>query len=181
MRSSEIRLRKLKLKLRDNALLTTRPPVLPPGSNRFSQSWLYRAITPWIILIASNIKEEVLFHLNAGCSTYFLQNYTTMEVFWLQQECLVKNLYRDLPHNGDEDLKSIHLCRDFIWLMLANNTSSKLSYSPLEPRFMESNAAGVDGFFQSIKILSMTSFRRDVKSWAPCRRFTVCKRTSSQN
>ena len=29
MRSSEIRLRKLKLRLRDNALLTTRPPVLP--------------------------------------------------------------------------------------------------------------------------------------------------------
>ena len=37
----------------------------------------------------------------------------------------------------------------------------------------------VDEFFQSVKILSMTSFRREVKPWVPCRRFTACKRTSS--
>ena len=37
-----------------------------------------------------------------------------------------------------------------------------LSYSPLDPRFAGSNPAGVDGFFQSVKILSMTSFGREV-------------------
>ena len=36
-------------------------------------------------------------------------------------------------------------------------------------------------FFQSVKILSMTSFGREVKSWGPCRRFTARKRTSSRN
>ena len=39
-----------------------------------------------------------------------------------------------------------------------------LSYSPLDPRFAGSIPAGVDGFFfQSIKILSMTSFGREIK------------------
>ena len=38
-----------------------------------------------------------------------------------------------------------------------------LSYSPLDLRFAGSNPAGVDGFFQSIKILSMTSFGREVQ------------------
>ena len=35
--------------------------------------------------------------------------------------------------------------------------------------------------FQSLKILNMTSFRREVKPWVPCRTFTVRKRTSSRN
>ena len=48
-----------------------------------------------------------------------------------------------------------------------------LSYSPLDLRFAGSNPAGDDGFFQSIKILSMTSFGREVKPWVPCRRFTA--------
>ena len=56
-----------------------------------------------------------------------------------------------------------------------------LSYSPLDPRFAGSIPAGVDGFFQSVKILSMTSFGRDVKLRAPCRRFTARKRTLSRN
>ena len=51
----------------------------------------------------------------------------------------------------------------------------------LDPRFAGSIPAGVDGFFQSVKILSMTSFGREVKPWVPCRRFTVRKRTSSRN
>ena len=38
-----------------------------------------------------------------------------------------------------------------------------LSYSPLDPRFAGSNPAGVDGFYQSVKILSMASFGREVK------------------
>ena len=36
-------------------------------------------------------------------------------------------------------------------------------------------------FFQSINILNMTSFGREVKPWVPCRRSTARKRTSSQN
>ena len=56
-----------------------------------------------------------------------------------------------------------------------------LSYSPLDPRFLGSNPAGVNGFFQSVKILSMTSFGREVKLWVLCRRFTARKRTSSWN
>ena len=56
-----------------------------------------------------------------------------------------------------------------------------LSYSPLDPRFAGSIPAGVDGFFQSVKILSMTSFEREGKPWVPCRRFTARKRTSSRN
>ena len=44
-----------------------------------------------------------------------------------------------------------------------------------------------DGFFQSVKILSMTSFRREVKMWVLCCRFTHVKepqaeiRASEQN
>ena len=36
-------------------------------------------------------------------------------------------------------------------------------------------------FFQSVEILVMTSFEREVKPWVPCRRFTARKRTSSRN
>ena len=36
-------------------------------------------------------------------------------------------------------------------------------------------------FFQSVKILSMTSFGREVKPWVPYRRFMARKRTSSRN
>ena len=52
---------------------------------------------------------------------------------------------------------------------------------PLDARFAGSNPAGVDEFFQSVKILSMTSFEREVKPWVPCSRFTARKRTSSRN
>ena len=41
--------------------------------------------------------------------------------------------------------------------------------------------AWVDGFFQSVKILSMTSFGREVNPWVPCRRLQARKRTSSRN
>ena len=40
-----------------------------------------------------------------------------------------------------------------------------LSYSPLDVRFAGSNPAGVNGLFQSVKILSKTSFGREVKPW----------------
>ena len=42
-----------------------------------------------------------------------------------------------------------------------------LSYSPLDPRFAGSVPAGVDRFFQSVKILSMIFFGREVKPWVP--------------
>ena len=47
----------------------------------------------------------------------------------------------------------------------------------LDARVARSIPAGVDGFFQSVKILSMTCFGREVKPWVPCRRFTARKRT----
>ena len=56
-----------------------------------------------------------------------------------------------------------------------------LSHSPLDPRFAGSILAEVDGFFQSVKILSMTSFEEEVKPWVPCSRFSARKRISSRN
>ena len=56
-----------------------------------------------------------------------------------------------------------------------------LSYSPLDPRFAGSIPAWVDRLFQSVKILSMTSFGREVKPRVPCSRFTARKRASGQN
>ena len=41
-----------------------------------------------------------------------------------------------------------------------------LSYSHLDPRFAGSIPVGVDGFFRSVEILSMTSFGREVKPWS---------------
>ena len=55
-----------------------------------------------------------------------------------------------------------------------------LSYLPLDPRFVGSIPAGVDGFFQSAKNLSMTSFGREVKPWVPCRRFTPRKEPQTE-
>ena len=43
LRSSEVRLRKLTIRLRDNCLLTRRSHILSSGSNRFSRSWLFGA------------------------------------------------------------------------------------------------------------------------------------------
>ena len=54
-------------------------------------------------------------------------------------------------------------------------------------RYAGSNPGDVDGIFQGIKILSMTSFGREVKPWFLCHRFTACKkpqveiRASEQN
>ena len=45
-------------------------------------------------------------------------------------------------------------------LKLSTAVVQWLSYSPLNPRFAGSIPAGVDGFFQSVKILSMTSIGR---------------------
>ena len=51
----------------------------------------------------------------------------------------------------------------------------------LDPRFAGSNPAGgsMDSF-QSIKILSMTSFGREVEYWVPCRRFTHVKEAEAE-
>ena len=58
---------------------------------------------------------------------------------------------------------------------------SWLSHSPVDPRFAGLNPTGVDGLFNSVKILSMTSFGREVKLCVFCCRFMAHKRTSSQN
>ena len=51
LRSSEIWLKKLKLRLRDNTFLRTRPPVLPSRSNHFSWSWFLGAVAPRIFFL----------------------------------------------------------------------------------------------------------------------------------
>ena len=48
VRSSEIWLRKLKLRQKENVLLTTRPFALPCASNHFSRSWLFGSVESWI-------------------------------------------------------------------------------------------------------------------------------------
>jgi hypothetical protein len=45
--------------------------------------------------------------------------------------------------------------------------------SPLDPRFMGSNLAEVDGFLRVIKIHSTTSLRREVKPGVPCHTFVA--------
>ena len=55
-----------------------------------------------------------------------------------------------------------------------------LSYSPLDPRYAGSNQAGVDGFFQRVKIVSMTYFGTEGKQWVPCRRYMARKGASSR-
>ena len=66
------------------------------------------------------------------------------------------------------------------WWKISTLMVPWLSYSPLNPRFAGSYLAGVNGFFQSIKILSMTSFRREVKQWVPCRRFMQVKEPQAE-
>ena len=53
------------------------------------------------------------------------------------------------------------------WSMISSTPVVQwLSYSTLDPRFTGSIPARVDGLFQSIKILSMTSFGREVSRWS---------------
>jgi hypothetical protein len=61
-----------------------------------------------------------------------------------------------------------------------NNSSSgfgglEVACWPLEPKFKGSNPAEAVEFFRAKKILSTSSFGREVKLWVPCRRFTECK------
>ena len=81
----------------------------------------------------------------------------------------------------------IEIVQNFISIDI---TLSKLSVYPVDPVIIIlATGFEVRGFdpgrgrwiFQSVKILSMTSFGREVKPWVPCRRFTACKRTSSRN
>ena len=50
----------------------------------------------------------------------------------------------------------------------------------LDPRFGGSHPAGVDRYFQRLKILSMTSFGREVKPCVPCRRFTAREKPQAE-
>jgi hypothetical protein len=45
---------------------------------------------------------------------------------------------------------------------------------PLDPRFMDSNAAEDDGFLRAIKICNMTCFEGEVKLSAQCCKFMAC-------
>ena len=47
-------------------------------------------------------------------------------------------------------------------------------------RFAGSIPAVVHGFFQSVKILSLTSFGRELMPWVPCRRFTARKKPQAE-
>ena len=51
MRSSEIRLRKLKSRLKYKRFANHKAPILPFGRNHFSQSWLFGAVVPRIYLL----------------------------------------------------------------------------------------------------------------------------------
>ena len=56
-----------------------------------------------------------------------------------------------------------------IVLTLQQSTSvvPKLPYLPLDPRFADSNPAGVDGFFSERKNPEYDFFGREVKPWVP--------------
>ena len=67
MRSSEIRLRKFKLRLRDKHFATHEAPALPYGGNHFSRSWLFGAVATRIYLFL------FIIHLTfIKCSNSFL-------------------------------------------------------------------------------------------------------------
>ena len=82
-----------------------------------------------------------------------------------------KIIIGNLSFENVEEFKYLALTPEVPWL----------SYSPLDPRTAGSNPAEVEGLFERVKTLSMTSFGREVKPWVPCRRFTARKRTSSGN
>ena len=69
MKSNEIWLRKLKLRLRDKRFANHKVPVLPPGSNHFSSSWLFGAVAPRIYLFIEqkkqcmHMKQKIIFQL----------------------------------------------------------------------------------------------------------------------
>ena len=56
-------------------MLTTRPPVLPSGSNRFSRSWLFGAVVPRIYFIYLFILTRTMFTMKSvGGLFNFLSN-----------------------------------------------------------------------------------------------------------
>ena len=68
---------------------------------------------------------------------------------------------------GEREISAIIVTQDYLCYKEPKSSFTpvvkSLSYSPLDPRFAGSIPAEVDGFFQNIKILSMTSFGREVK------------------
>ena len=67
-----------------------------------------------------------------------------------------------MPLNYSIIYKEIGLFR-FVPELSSTPVVQWLSYSPLDPRFAGSIPVGVDGFFKSVNILSMTYFGREVK------------------
>ena len=102
-----------------------------------------------------------------------------------EDENMLKNMLMELNDRCEDYGMNINISKTKPWLSEEREKSTLviqwLSYSPLDPRFAGSIPAGLDGFFQSVKILSMTSFGRKVKPWVPCRRFTAREITSSRN
>ena len=69
-----------------------------------------------------------------------------------------------------------HLARNCLMKIITLAVKALVISSRYRHWFRGSNPAVVNGFFQSVKILSMTS-----EPWVPCRRFIARKRTSSRN
>ena len=109
IRSGEIRLRRLKLRLRNNALLTTRTPALPSDNNRFSCSWFFGSVLPQI----RDDDEDDNNNNNSGATTYDESNFTSRllnscphHCFWTQS----KNIQTGL-HPVVTDFKRIMLLK----------------------------------------------------------------------
>ena len=111
------------------------------------------------------------------------------------------NKFTQKKHSGTQQCTFPHACAVYtVYIQINNNQHSKLyiytyifffffsrprQYSGYHIRLcirgsQGSIPAGIDGFFQSVKILSMTSFGRSVKPWVPCRRFTDVKEPQAE-
>ena len=123
MRSSEIRLRKLKLKLRDKRFANHKAPVLPSGSNHFSWSWLFEAEAPWIFFFCSYLSRSAFrvgfTPLSAACRLCgrILPLMTVVGIH--QFEKVIELWYIEITNKLQ--LILIHLFSDLFKLMDANN------------------------------------------------------------
>jgi hypothetical protein len=69
-------------------------------------------------------------------------------------------------------VKSPNVCPNLKWLRWSRG--SMLAFRTQVRGFKPGRSCWI---FQGEKILSTTSFGREVKLWVPCRRFTACKRS----
>ena len=108
MRCNEIRLRKLKLRLKDKGFANHKAPVLPSGRNHFSRSWLFWAVAPRIyfylffFLLYYHIKRcrQLVYNLiyNSRESTFAyvhalnIHQWHNLKIVY----CCIKNYYIEL-------------------------------------------------------------------------------------